>query len=312
MKLTPLSFSCMCSLQAVSLLAGGCSRSQPQLPPPVRVTSTAVELTVVPQPSPVVAAPSTPEAQVTQEAAVEEVPVNALTWDTTQQRHTVNTAADPVLFRFQMKNVSQEPVIIEKIHTSCGCTTSDTRELPFTLAPGDSENLQVSMNVAGKHGTVTKSVVVQGSQATWTLVVTSEITPPSDEVLVPGVPNGAGMSAGVRGRNIEQAMADRQAVFKGDCAACHSQPAEEQIGRDLYLGACEICHDAEHRASMVPDLRVADESRDAAYWREHITDGIEGTLMPAFAKEKGGILSDEQIESLVKYLVETPLEPKTP
>ena len=39
---------------------------------------------------------------------------------------------------------------------------------------------------------------------------------------------------------------------------------------------------------MVPDLRDSDESRDAAYWREHITDGIEGTLMPAFAKEKQG------------------------
>ena len=82
-----------------------------------------------------------------------------------------------------------------------------------------------------------------------------------------------------------------------------------QFGHDLYLGACAICHDAEHRASMVPDLRESDESRDAAYWREHITDGIEGTLMPAFAKEKQGILSGEQIESLVKFLVETPLKP---
>ncbi len=76
----------------------------------------------------------------------------------------------------------------------------------------------------------------------------------------------------------------------------------------MYLGASAICHDAKHRASMVPDLRVVDESRDAAYWREHITDGIEGTLMPAFATAKGGILSDEQIESLVKFLVTTPLE----
>ena len=71
-------------------------------------------------------------------------------------------------------------------------------------------------------------------------------------------------------------------------------------------------HDAEHRASMVPVLRSADLSRVADYWREHITNGIEGTLMPAFAKEKDGILSDEQIESLVKFLVETPLEPKAP
>ena len=211
-----------------------------------------------------------------------------------------------------MQNVSQQPVVIEKVNTSCGCTTVDTREMPFTLAPGDSETLQVSMSLAGKFGTVTKSLLVQGSHATWTLLVTSEITPPSDEALVPGVPNGAGMSAGVRGRNIGLAKADRQAVFQGDCAACHSRSAERQLGYGLYLGACAICHDAKHRASMVPDLRVADESHDAAYWREYITDGVEGSLMPAFAKEQGGILSDEQIESLVKFLVETPLEPKAP
>ncbi|RLS58132.1 MAG: DUF1573 domain-containing protein [Planctomycetota bacterium] len=211
-----------------------------------------------------------------------------------------------------MTNVSREPVVIEKINTSCGCTTTDTRELPFTLAPGATESLQVSMNVTGKYGTVTKSLLVQGSHASWTLLVTVELPPPADVDPVSGVSKGVAMSARSRGKNIGLAQADRQAVFKGDCARCHTDYAKEQFGKDLYQGACEICHDAEHRASMVPDLRVVDESRDAAYWREHITNGIEGTLMPAFAIENGGILSDEQIESLVKYLVETPLEPKAP
>ena len=70
-----------------------------------------------------------------------------------------------------------------------------------------------------------------------------------------------------------------------------------------------VCHDAKHRASMVPDLRSPDKSRDADYWRQHITDGIDGTLMPAFAKSKDGILSNEQIESLVKFLAGTPMVP---
>ncbi len=126
---------------------------------------------------------------------------------------------------------------------------------------------------------------------------------------VSGVSGGVAMSARSRGKNIQLAQADRQVVFKGDCAQCHSDYAESQFGHDLYLGACAICHDAEHRASMVPDLRAMGEPRDAAYWRASITHGIDGTLMPAFAKEKEGILSDEQIESLVKFLVETPLEP---
>jgi len=168
------------------------------------------------------------------------------------------------------------------------------------------------MSIVGKSGTVTKSVLVQTSCGNSTLLVTSEVIPATDEVFVEGLPNDAAMSSGSGGMNISLALADRQAVFKGDCAECHTRYAEERFGYDLYLGACAICHDAEHRASMVPDLRSADIPRAAAHWREHITNGIEETLMPAFAKEKDGILSDEQVESLVKFLVESPLEPKPP
>ena len=218
----------------------------------------------------------------------------------------------PVLFSFRMTNTSQEAITIDKINISCGCTTVDARSLPFSLEPGASENVQISMTVTGKFGTVTKSVLVQTSCGSSTLLVTSEVTPATDEVFVDGLPNGAAMSAGSRGKNISLAEADRQAVFKGNCAECHSQYAKEQFGYNLYLGACAICHDAKHRASMVPDLRAVDVSRDAAHWREHITDGVDGTLMPAFATEKGGILSDQQIESLVKFLVEMPLPLRPP
>ena len=39
---------------------------------------------------------------------------------------------------------------------------------------------------------------------------------------------------------------------------------------------------------------------------------LRTVVMPAFATEKGGILSDQQIESLVKFLVETPLPLRPP
>lgn len=297
-RLRRLSFCCLCVLPAVYLLTAGCSRSQPQLPVPARATSVVVQSTI-----------DLPAAVVSK-TAVEDVPANVLTWDATEQHRTVNSTEGPVLFRFQMTNISQQPVVIEKVNTSCGCTTTETRELPFTLAPGASESLHVSMNVTGKYGAVTKSVLVQGIQAQWTLLVTAQLPPSADVDPVSGVSRGVAMSARSRGKNIALAQADRQAVFRGDCARCHTDYATEKYGRELYFGACEICHDAEHRASFVPDLRVLDPNRDAAYWREHITDGIEGTLMPAFAKTKGGILSDQQIESLVKFLVETPLERK--
>ncbi|GEM_PF-1194985 len=270
--------------------------SEAQLPP---LEASAPEPEPEPEPA---------EAQPTTDPA----PASALTWDHQEQRQVVSEDEGPVLFSFRMTNSLPEAITIEKINMSCGCTTVDTKSLPFSLEPGASENVQISMSVTGKFGTVTKSVLVQTSCGSSTLLVTSEVTPATDEVFVEGLPNGAAMSSGSRGKNISLAKADRQAVFKGSCAECHAQSAKEQFGYNLYLGACAICHDAKRRASMVPDLRDADVPRDAAHWREHITDGIDDTLMPAFAQKKGGILSDKQIESLVKFLVETPLDLKPP
>lgn len=54
---------------------------------------------------------------------------------------------------------------------------------------------------------------------------------------------------------------------------------------------------------MVPDLKVAANHRDAAFCRLMITEGRAQTLMPAFARAHGGPLSDEQITSLVDYLL---------
>jgi mono/diheme cytochrome c family protein len=106
------------------------------------------------------------------------------------------------------------------------------------------------------------------------------------------------------------AMADRQAVFKGDCARCHVEPAKdaaghEKMGRDLYTAACGVCHDAEHRASFVPDLHHLPEPTNPDFWKNWIMHGKPGTLMPAFAKSEDGPLSDLQIASLVEYLTVT-------
>ena len=37
--------------------------------------------------------------------------------------------------------------------------------------------------------------------------------------------------------NIQNALADRQAVFKGDCASCHVEKGVGKMGAELYM-AC--------------------------------------------------------------------------
>jgi mono/diheme cytochrome c family protein len=75
------------------------------------------------------------------------------------------------------------------------------------------------------------------------------------------------------------------------------------MGHELYVSACGICHDAEHRATMVPNLRMLARETNADYWKAMIVLGKPGTLMPAFSTNEGGPLTDEQITSLVDYLV---------
>ena len=48
----------------------------------------------------------------------------------------------------------------------------------------------------------------------------------------------------------------------------------------------------------------AGKAQPREYWLDWTTHGKEGTLMPGFATELGGPLSQEQIESLVDALFE--------
>jgi mono/diheme cytochrome c family protein len=64
---------------------------------------------------------------------------------------------------------------------------------------------------------------------------------------------------------------------------------------------------------MVPDLYKIAQETNAEFWKNWIAHGKPGTVMPAFSIAEGGILSDEQINSLVTYLVATiPSKPAVP
>ena len=106
-------------------------------------------------------------------------------------------------------------------------------------------------------------------------------------------------------KNMQMALADRQVVFKGECAKCHAEPAVDKTGEQLYVAACGICHDSVHRAAMVPDLKKLNHPTNEEHWRKWTRSGRPGSMMPGFAKTEGGPLTDEQIESLVKFLTDS-------
>ena len=230
-----------------------------------------------------------------------DLPGNIIAWDATDKGTNVPSGEPAARYIFALANVSAAPVTILSVHTSCGCTTAQLPPMPWKLDPGSNGLINVNMNLAGRSGTVIKTVSVATDKGTKHLLVRTTIEPMSTSSSLP---------PGTREQNLMMAMADRQTVFRSNCASCHGEPAKGRLGKELYAAVCGICHEADHRANMVPDLKVARQPRNADYWRNWITNGRQGSLMPAFAIAAGGILTDEQINSLVEHLNKT--MPATP
>jgi mono/diheme cytochrome c family protein len=223
---------------------------------------------------------------------------NSLLWDRVMKEYTATTNETEAKVSFNVTNVSTGEVIIRTLKPSCGCTVARMPQTPWRLAPGESGEIQVVTNLRAKRGTLNKVVLVDSTAGLKVLRF---------KIRIPDPPDGAA-AAERRSRNQQAAQADRQSVLRGDCATCHTVPALGKTGAALYDAACEICHQTEQRASMVPDLNIVRRRPTGpGYWRTWINQGRAGTLMPAFAQSEGGPLTKEQVDSLVEFL-QKPLE----
>jgi cytochrome c5 len=223
-------------------------------------------------------------------------PPHPLVWDATEKTLEVKPDGKEARIQFNVTNKSSQPVEVFHIETSCGCTVPEVPSKPWIIAAGAQGSFTAVVDYQGKQGKFSKTLQVHSTSGSQMLTVIISI-PDTEE--------------GRRARNQQLAFVDRQAVFRGECASCHVVPTVGKKGADLFQAACSVCHDANPRASMVPDLQIARESRDAAYWERWISDGKEQTLMPGFAAKHGGPLTPEQVASLVEYAMSRfPTEPR--
>ena len=220
------------------------------------------------------------------------LPPNTLFWDGMSKETNVAADDPAAFFNFHLTNITTTPVAILNVHPSCGCTTAQLPPLPWVLPAGAGGEMEVKVNLAGKTGTIFKSVRVGTDKGYTQLMLRINIAPPRPMTL----------SDADRMRGVDMAKVDRQAVFRGDCATCHVKPAEGKYGQALYAAACGICHEAQHRATMVPDLHALKTPTNEEFWRTWIAHGKPGSLMPAFSTAEGGPLNDLQIASIAAYL----------
>ena len=239
------------------------------------------------------------------------VPATVLAWDAELKEYNASTNDQSAAFTFWVTNVSPAEVSILSVSSSCGCTVAQLPSQPWVLRPGANGPLKVTVDLRGRYGAVMKGVTVNSSAGVKALVVRANVPQPASLPTGFAVPASAAttpqpaspaMMTDARARNLQVALGNRQAVFKGDCARCHAEPGRGKTGRELYTTVCGVCHEAANRAAMVTDLRQPKEPRTLEFWKKSIAIGSPGTLMPAFAASEGGPLSDEQIASLADYL----------
>jgi mono/diheme cytochrome c family protein len=109
------------------------------------------------------------------------------------------------------------------------------------------------------------------------------------------------------------------------CAACSNipgRPSESSIPIDpdnvtdfslLYQKNCSGCHGSEAKGGAALSLGdpVYLAIADDATVRKVVTDGIAGTSMPAFAKNAGGMLTDNQVDVIIHGIRERYAKPNT-
>jgi mono/diheme cytochrome c family protein len=212
-----------------------------------------------------------------------------LAWDALIKEHAAKAGETEAKFFFSATNISASDAIIERVQTSCGCTIAEIPSQPWILKPHEDGKINVTVNFAGKSGTIFKSITVYFSSGDPKLLTIKLVLPENGQMQ--------------RLRNQQIAMMDRQKVFQDNaCAHCHADPTRGKTGQELFAAACSICHESEHRATMVPDLHALNHPTDKTYWKQWITTGKPGSLMPGFGAELGGPLDSKQINSLVDYL----------
>ncbi len=64
----------------------------------------------------------------------------------------------PVTYTFEIKNTSNQPVVVESTTASCGCTTPEKPEQP--IMPGESGKIKVQYNAAAV-GIFTKDITIK-------------------------------------------------------------------------------------------------------------------------------------------------------
>ncbi len=189
---------------------------------------------------------------------------------------------DTAKYTYVIHNNGSDTLRITAIHPSCGCTTPSLDS--YILPPAGKAHLTAAFNAGERaFGPFAKSITIYSNAAPQGMVVKFH-----GEVVMPRTPH-----RGVIGI---------QGIFSGQCAECHANRGNGQLGKPLYAADCAICHGVKTDGKPGPDLLTMQKQlADTDVYRT-ILNGKPGTNMPAFDWNHGGPLTGQEIRTLCQYI----------
>ena len=163
----------------------------------------------------------------------------SLVFDSDTKEYDASPGEAVAPFVFNLTNVWTQEIVIERVQASCGCTTASMPAVPWHIPPGGGGQVQAQVNLAGKMGSITKTLTFYTS-------VGNRIAYLKVNIPVAPASNGT-LSEPERKAAMARAAADSRAIFRGDCVKCHVEKGRNALGEDLYAADCGICHESPHR-----------------------------------------------------------------
>jgi len=185
------------------------------------------------------------------------------------------SSQDKVEHVFDFSNTGDEDLVIEKTAATSGSTKAEASA--YRLKPGEKGTIRVSVDMRGKKGIFVKTVDVSSNDP---------ITPVTT----------LSVRIAVKDR-VHMSQYEANAIFGESCRECHVDQGKGKRGWDLFKADCFMCHNAGKSTSL--STMSKRPSKDLL---KAINDGIEGTLMPGFARKSGGPLDDPEVASLMELI----------
>lgn len=186
---------------------------------------------------------------------------------------------------FVFRNTGSDTLHILDVRASCGCTAALVAA--SHVPPGGKGEIKATFNSRGKRGLVRKTITVTSNDADRSIVTLNLV---------------ADIEAPVK---VHATMDMHGSYLEGKCANCHVERGIGKSGAQLFAADCAMCH-GEYGTGG-----VAFALNDAAYLQKvddgHLTERIAkgsptNPMMLGFGKRYGGPLTDDQIESLVRFI----------